>query len=281
MKILLTGSAGFIGYHTAKALLQRGDDVVGLDNFNEYYDATLKESRNELLEQEENFTLSRGDIAEKGDLRKAFDLLGSGPDTRVCHLAAQAGVRHSIENPDIFLRDNILGFGNVIELTKERGVGGLIYASSSSVYGNTKELPLHEELNTDAQVSLYGMTKKSNELHAHVYHDLFGLEPGPIIVREDLMVRGCFIPVGDTNLELLEGTSPESAISAHISQQGDGLHHICFEVGGIADKLKTLEALGIPLLDKVPRLGLMGGQIGFLEPSAPGGVLIELAEHGN
>ena len=113
------------------------------------------------------------------------------------------------------------------------------------------------------------------------YHDLFGLEPGPIIVREDIMVRGCFIPVGDTNLELLEGTSSESTISAHISQRGEGLHHICFEVGGIADKLKTLEALGIPLLDKVPRVGLMGGQIGFLEPSAPGGVLIELAEHSH
>ena len=113
------------------------------------------------------------------------------------------------------------------------------------------------------------------------YHELFGLEPGPIIVREDLMVRGCFIPVGDTNLELLEGTGPDSTISEHINQRGAGLHHVCFEVGGIADKLKSLEALGIPLLDKVPRVGLMGGQIGFLDSSAAGGVLIELAEHGS
>jgi methylmalonyl-CoA epimerase len=113
------------------------------------------------------------------------------------------------------------------------------------------------------------------------YRDLFGLEPGPIIVREDLNVRGCFIPVGDTNLELLEGTSPDSTISAHISQRGEGLHHVCFEVGGIADKLKSLEALGIPLLDRVPRVGLMGGQIGFLDASAAGGVLIELAEHAH
>ena len=113
------------------------------------------------------------------------------------------------------------------------------------------------------------------------YRDLFGLEPGPIIVREDIMVRGCFIPVGDTNLELLEGTSPNSTISAHISQRGEGLHHVCFEVDEIADKLKSLEALGIPLLDKVPRLGLMGGQIGFLESSAAGGVLIELAQHSH
>ena len=113
------------------------------------------------------------------------------------------------------------------------------------------------------------------------YRDLFGLEPGPIIVREDLNVRGCFIPVGDTNLELLEGTSLDSTISAHISQRGEGLHHVCFEVGGIADKLKSLEALGIPLLDRVPRVGLMGGQIGFLDASAAGGVLIELAEHAH
>ena len=111
------------------------------------------------------------------------------------------------------------------------------------------------------------------------YRDLFGLEPGPIIVREDIGVRGCFVPVGDTNLELLEGTGPDSMISIHIRERGEGLHHVCFEVDGIADKLKGLEALGIDLLDKVPRQGLMGGQIGFLDPSAAGGVLIELAEH--
>ena len=94
------------------------------------------------------------------------------------------------------------------------------------------------------------------------YRDLFGLEPGPIIVREDIGVRGCFIPVGDTNLELLEGTGPDSMISIHIRERGEGLHHVCFEVGGIADKLQSLEALGINLLDKVPRLGLMGARLG-------------------
>ena len=111
------------------------------------------------------------------------------------------------------------------------------------------------------------------------YRSLFGLEPGPIIVREDIGVRGCFIPVGDTNLELLEGTGPQSIISIHISERGEGLHHVCFEVEGISDKLKTLDALGIDLLDKVPRRGLMGGDIGFLNPSAARGVLIELAQH--
>tara|TARA_B100001013_G_scaffold49131_1_gene25775 strand:- start:86 stop:517 length:432 start_codon:yes stop_codon:yes gene_type:complete len=113
------------------------------------------------------------------------------------------------------------------------------------------------------------------------YRELFGLEPGPIIVRDDIKVRGCFIPVGETNLELLQGTDPGSMISEHISRSGEGLHHVCFEVGEVAEKLKSLEVLGIPLLDKVPRSGLMGGQIGFLDSSAAGGVLIELAQHNH
>ena len=113
------------------------------------------------------------------------------------------------------------------------------------------------------------------------YRNLFGLEAGPIIVREDIGVRGCFVPVGDTNLELLEGTGPTSAISIHIRERGEGLHHVCFEVDGIADKLKSLQELGIDLIDKVPRKGLMGGDIGFLHPSAARGVLIELAQHSH
>ena len=111
------------------------------------------------------------------------------------------------------------------------------------------------------------------------YSGLFGLKPGPIIVREDIGVRGCFVPVGDTNLELLEGTGPNSTISIHIRERGEGLHHVCFEVDGISDKLKSLQELGIDLIDKVPRKGLMGGDIGFLDPSAARGVLIELAQH--
>ena len=113
------------------------------------------------------------------------------------------------------------------------------------------------------------------------YSGLFGLVPGPIIVREDIGVRGCFVPVGDTNLELLEGTDPNSGISVHIREHGAGLHHVCFEVDGIADKLKTLQELGIDLLDKVPRKGLMGGDIGFMDPSSAQGVLIELAQHSH
>jgi methylmalonyl-CoA/ethylmalonyl-CoA epimerase len=111
------------------------------------------------------------------------------------------------------------------------------------------------------------------------YRSIFGLEPGPIIVREDIGVRGCFVPVGDTNLELLQGIGPTSGISIHVGEKGEGLHHVCFEVEGIEEKLKTLDALGIDLRDRVPRKGLMGGDIGFLSPTAARGVLIELAQH--
>ncbi len=124
-----------------------------------------------------------------------------------------------------------------------------------------------------------GIAVSDLEASVDFYRNLFGLEAGPIIVREDIGVRGCFVPLGDTNLELLEGTGPDSAISIHVSRRGEGLHHVCFEVDGIADKLKSLEELGIDLLDKVPRKGLMGGDIGFLHPSAARGVLIELAQH--
>ena len=113
------------------------------------------------------------------------------------------------------------------------------------------------------------------------YRGLFGFKPGQIIVREDIGVRGCFVPVGETNLELLEGTGPDSLITTHIAHRGEGLHHVCFEVEGIADKLKTLDDLGVRLIDKVPRTGLMGGDIGFMHPSAAHGVLIELAQHGH
>ena len=176
MKVLVTGSAGFIGYHVATALLERGDEVVGFDSFTPYYDPILKERRQERLAGHDGFELVRGDLMDLEVLESAFDALGSGEDTRVCHLAAQAGVRHSILHPDEFIRDNVAGFGNVIELCKTREVGGLIYASTSSVYGDNEDYPLREDSNTDHQVSLYGMTKKANELQASVYNTLFGLK---------------------------------------------------------------------------------------------------------
>ncbi len=175
MKVLVTGSAGFIGHHVAQALLARGDEVIGFDNFNQYYDPALKDRRNAMLEEHDAFTLIRGDLKNTTSLQQAFDVLGSGPDTRVCHLAAQAGVRHSIEHPEEFLMDNIVGFSHVLELVKTKEVGGLVYASTSAVYGDNEKVPFSEEDKTDTQVSLYGMTKKDNELQASVYHHLFGI----------------------------------------------------------------------------------------------------------
>ncbi|REJ74876.1 MAG: NAD-dependent epimerase/dehydratase family protein [Acidobacteria bacterium] len=175
MRVLLTGSAGFIGFHTARRLLAEGIEVVGFDNFNPYYDATLKERRNQQLEGHDGFRLVRGDLTDPQALDRAFELLGSGDDTRVCHLAAQAGVRHSIEHPEDFVRDNLVGFNNVIERVRRREVGGLVYASTSSIYGDQDVERLHEELPTDRQASLYGVTKKANELQAGVYHRLYGL----------------------------------------------------------------------------------------------------------
>jgi UDP-glucuronate 4-epimerase len=173
--VLVTGSAGFIGFHTARALLGRGDEVVGFDNFNPYYDATLKERSNAQLEATGGFQLVRGDLNDAAALDRAFDALGAGPGTRVCHLAAQAGVRHSIQNPEKFLRDNVDGFHQVVSRCHRREVEGLVFASTSSVYGNNRDPVLSETSNTDAQASLYGMTKKANELEAAVYHSLYGL----------------------------------------------------------------------------------------------------------
>ncbi len=178
MKVLLTGSAGFIGFHVARSLLERGDQVIGYDNFNPYYDPQLKERRNGILEQQPGFHLVRADIGDRQALRDAFDDLVNGCDgteTRVCHLAAQAGVRHSIDHPDVFVRDNVQAFTHVLELCRGHEVGGLVYASSSSVYGDSARERLSEADSTSSQCSLYGATKKMNELMASVYHHLYGL----------------------------------------------------------------------------------------------------------
>jgi len=169
MKILLTGSAGFIGFHTAKALLARGDNVIGLDNFNPYYDPKLKEDRNAQLLKEKNFTLVRGDITDRKTVAKAM----KGVD-RVCHLAALAGVRYSFEHPEEYIANNIQGFFEVIDEVKKQEIPGLVYASSSSVYGDNTKFPLSESDRTDSQLSLYGQNKKDNELMAHTYHHLYG-----------------------------------------------------------------------------------------------------------
>ena len=170
MKILLTGAAGFIGFHTAQALLARGDSVVGFDNMNAYYDPTLKEARLKILQEHKNFTFIKGDILDRDAVAKAMH----GTD-RVIHLAALAGVRYAFEHPDEYIDINITGFFHVLDEVRKQKIGGLIYASSSSVYGGNDKLPSSEQDRTDNQLSLYGMNKKDNELMAHTYHHLYGI----------------------------------------------------------------------------------------------------------
>jgi UDP-glucuronate 4-epimerase len=173
MKILITGTAGFIGFSLATVLLERGDEVVGVDNFNDYYDVSLKEDRNKILEKYNNFKLYRLDISNLKELKKVFQ---DNKFDKVCHLAAQAGVRYSIDNPYVYIDSNVVGFVNMINLTKDAGIKQFVYASSSSVYGNSMEVPFSEDVDVNEPISLYAATKRGNELVAHTYHHLFGLK---------------------------------------------------------------------------------------------------------
>jgi UDP-glucuronate 4-epimerase len=172
LKILVTGAAGFIGMHTAKRLLERGDEVVGIDNINDYYDVRLKYARLEQLKPFEKFTFIKMDIADREAMEKLF---AEHKFPRVIHLAAQAGVRYSLQNPHAYIQSNIVGFMNVLEGCRHNKVEHLVYASSSSVYGSNTKVPFSEHDNTDHPVSLYAATKKSNELMAHTYSHLYAL----------------------------------------------------------------------------------------------------------
>lgn len=169
-KVLVTGVAGFIGYHLAKRLCEDGFWVEGLDNLNDYYDVNLKKSRLDSLRLFENFTFSKVDIANKKEIDKRFE--NSRYDA-VVNLAAQAGVRHSIENPYTYLESNIQGFLNILEASRHHSVKHLIYASSSSVYGANKKMPFSTKDNVDHPLALYAASKKSNELMAHAYSTLY------------------------------------------------------------------------------------------------------------
>ena len=172
MKILVTGAAGFIGFHTAKQLLERGDTVVGLDNFNDYYDVTLKESRAKVLDGFDEFTMVRLDLSDRAAMEKLFAEQGF---EKVVHLGAQAGVRYSIENPHSYIDSNIAGTLNVLEGCRHHEVEHLVYASSSSVYGANTTMPFSIHQNVDHPLALYGATKKANELMAHTYSNLYEL----------------------------------------------------------------------------------------------------------
>lgn len=172
MKILITGTSGFIGFHTAKFLLERGETIVGIDNENDYYDVSLKETRRAILEQYPNFSFYKGDIADFSFLEKIFE---TEKPEKVLNLAAQAGVRYSLINPFAYVQTNLVGFHNIIELSKRYAVKNFVYASSSSVYGKNKKQPYSVEDKVDHPMSLYAATKKSNELIAHAYSHLFNL----------------------------------------------------------------------------------------------------------
>ncbi len=172
MKILVTGTAGFIGFHTAKALLDRGDQVVGIDSLNDYYDVSLKEARLAQLEGRNGFTFVKLDIADRASIEDLFRREGFD---RVVHLAAQAGVRYSIDHPYTYLDSNLAGFLNILEGCRHNGVAHLVFASSSSVYGANTDQPFSVHQGADHPVSLYGATKKANEVMAHTYAHLYGL----------------------------------------------------------------------------------------------------------
>lgn len=172
MPILVTGTAGFIGFHTARRLLARGETVVGLDVVNDYYDPRLKEARLALLKREPGFTEARLDVADRDGVLALFE---QHRFATVIHLAAQAGVRYSVENPFAYVDSNLVGFVNVLEACKRAGTGHLVYASTSSVFGANATMPFHESQSTAHQMSLYAATKKANEVMAHSYAHLFGL----------------------------------------------------------------------------------------------------------
>jgi len=172
MKILVTGAAGFIGMHLSKRLLERGDEVVGIDNLNDYYDVQLKHDRLKLLENFDKFTFIKMDIADREAMAELFK---EQQFNRVMNLAAQAGVRYSLQNPLAYVDSNLVGFANILEGCRHNKVEHLVYASSSSVYGSNTDMPFSVHDNVDHPVSLYAATKKSGELMAHTYSHLYNL----------------------------------------------------------------------------------------------------------
>ena len=172
MESLITGVAGFIGFHTAKQLLERGDSIIGVDCINNYYDINLKKSRLSILKQFNNFKFYKYDLTDRNSINTLFNIYNV---SKVIHLAAQAGVRYSIENPYAYIDSNIIGFTNILENARQHNVDHFTYASSSSVYGANEEMPFSTHNSVNHPLSLYAATKRSNELFAHSYSHLYNL----------------------------------------------------------------------------------------------------------
>ena len=172
MRLLLTGAAGFIGYHVTQRLLERGDDVVGIDSLNEYYDVSLKKARLSRLQGTKGFEFEHANISDQAAMQRIFD---SGDFDAIVNFAAQAGVRYSLVNPHAYVEANVVGFMNILEGARKHGTKHLVFASTSSIYGLNTSLPFSEGQNTDHPVSLYAATKKANEAMAHSYAHLFNI----------------------------------------------------------------------------------------------------------
>ncbi|MBD3390383.1 MAG: NAD-dependent epimerase/dehydratase family protein [Chitinivibrionales bacterium] len=170
--VLVTGAAGFIGFHVARALLERGERVVGIDSVNNYYDPALKEARLRILHEHDAFAFERLDICDYDGLARVF---GNAAPEKVCHLAAQAGVRYSLTDPFVYQKSNNEGFLNLLECARHARVSNFVFASTSSVYGANTKMPFSEADRTDTPMSLYAATKKANEVTAHAYSRLFGV----------------------------------------------------------------------------------------------------------
>ncbi len=172
-RYLITGTAGFIGFHVAQALLKDGNEVLGIDNLNPYYAPVLKQARHQVLSQYPNFQCKTSDLCDLDSLNSYFQTY---QPTIVCHLAAQPGVRYSLKNPWIYVKNNLEAFVNVLEMAKQYHIQRLVYASSSSVYGNVTEIPYHEDQRIETPISLYASTKRSNELIAYTYTHIYGIQ---------------------------------------------------------------------------------------------------------
>lgn len=207
MKFLVTGAAGFIGFHVSERLLQAGHQVTGIDNLNDYYEVSLKEARLNLLANE-NFRFVKLDLADREGMTQLF---AEEKFDRVIHLAAQAGVRYSLENPHVYAEANLIGHLNVLEGCRHNKVQHLLYASSSSVYGLNRKMPFSTEDSVDHPVSLYAATKKANELMSHTYSHLYGL---PTTGLRFFTVYG---PWGRPDMALFNSRKPCSKAKASMS----------------------------------------------------------------
>ena len=238
MRILVTGAAGFIGFHTAKALLARGDEVIGLDNLDDYYDVCLKEARLAQLNTNERFTFHQVDMADRAATEAVF---AQEQIDKVINLAAQAGVRHSIDNPHAYANSNLIGFLHILEGARHHNIKHLVFASSSSVYGANTTMPFSVHQNVDHPLSLYAASKKANELMAHTYAHLYGL---PVSGLRFFTVYG---PWGRPDMALFKFTKAILADEPiEIYNNGDHARDFTYIDDIVEGVLRTLDHVAAP-----------------------------------